>query len=175
MEGTFNKIVAYEGGFTVTCAWGISPMSHADDSARAVLTALNIQKKLDYFFKVLGGIDRKAPLHIGICTGNILMSIIGNECRRKEIAIIGDTIERAFLFMQTATKMSGKIIADYDTKMEASQYMDFTYIQHIEFARKMTNAAIFEPNDVSVQSVEQSQDISFTRKSKSPILSHSKI
>jgi hypothetical protein len=50
MEGSFNKIVSYDGGFAVVCAWGLSPMSHVDDAARAILAAMNMQKKLMTFF-----------------------------------------------------------------------------------------------------------------------------
>jgi hypothetical protein len=49
MEGSFTKIISYEGGFTVVCTWGLSPMSHTDDAARAVLAVFNIQRKLAYF------------------------------------------------------------------------------------------------------------------------------
>lgn len=48
------------------------------------------------------------------------MGILGNEGARKEIVILGDTVERAFLYMQTAMKVYGKIFVDYNTKMEAS-------------------------------------------------------
>ena len=50
MEGSFNKIVSYDGGFSIVCTWGLSPMSHTDDASRAVLAALSMQKKLAYFF-----------------------------------------------------------------------------------------------------------------------------
>ena len=47
----------------------------------------------------MGGdkIQHKLPVHIGISTGNVFMGIIGNEGGRKEIVILGDTVERAFL------------------------------------------------------------------------------
>ena len=56
MEGSFNKIISYEGGFTVICTWGISPLSHEDDATRAVLAAMNIQKHINYFTKVVAGL-----------------------------------------------------------------------------------------------------------------------
>lgn len=67
------------------------------------------------------------------------MGIIGNEGSRKEIVTLGETIERAFLFMQAASKHYGRIYVDYDTKMEASLFVDFKYIEHVEFAHKLTN------------------------------------
>lgn len=78
------------------------------------------------------------------------MGIIGNDGSRKEIVTLGETVERAFLFMQTASKHFGKIYVDYDTKMESSLYLDFRYIEHVEFAHKLTNQALFEPIDPSL-------------------------
>ncbi len=42
MEGSLNKIISYDNGFTIVACWGVSPFTHDDDSARAVFAALNI-------------------------------------------------------------------------------------------------------------------------------------
>jgi hypothetical protein len=39
MEGSISKIVSHEGGISIVGVWGVSPLSHDDDSARAVLAA----------------------------------------------------------------------------------------------------------------------------------------
>jgi hypothetical protein len=49
MEGSFNKIISYEGGIIVLCSWGLSPYSHTDDAARAVFAALNIKSAISKF------------------------------------------------------------------------------------------------------------------------------
>ncbi|CDW76061.1 ph domain containing protein [Stylonychia lemnae] len=147
LEGSFNKIISYDGGFTMLCTWGISPISHEDDATRAVYTAQNVQREIKEFASKAGLVDFSPPIHIGICTGNVFMGIVGNEGSRKEIVILGEPIERAFLYMQTASKHYGKIYVDYDTKLEASLFVDFRYVEHIEFAHKLTNCSIFEPQD----------------------------
>ena len=56
------------------------------------------------------------------------MGIIGGSSpgsSRKEIVMLGETIERAFRFMQTATKVYGRIFCDYETKSDASHMIDF--------------------------------------------------
>ena len=45
--------------------------------------------------------------------------------------------------MQAATKQYAKIFVDYESKMEASLFIDFLYIEHIEFSHKLTNYAIY--------------------------------
>ena len=147
MEGSFNKIIAYDGGFAVLCTWGLSPMSHTDDAARAVLAAVNMQKKLAYFFQVVVDMPEFIPpVHFGICTGSVLAGIVG-ATDRKEIVLLGETVERAFLFMQIATKVYGRIFVDYETKAEAAHHVDCHYLEHIQFADKLLNHPVFTPLD----------------------------
>lgn len=65
--------------------------------------------------------DFQPPVHIGLSTGHVYMGIVGgistsSELNRKEIVMLGETVERAFLMMQTATKVYGQIFMDYETK-----------------------------------------------------------
>ena len=46
MEGSFNKVISYEGGISVIGSWGMSPLSHEDDAARAVLAAMNLRRAI---------------------------------------------------------------------------------------------------------------------------------
>lgn len=46
MGGSLNKLMMDDKGCTLVCFWGASPMSHADDAARAVLCALNMRRAL---------------------------------------------------------------------------------------------------------------------------------
>jgi class 3 adenylate cyclase len=147
LEGSLNKIIAYEQGLSVVACWGVSPYSHEDDAARAVFAAINIQKKLNRLAKALGSVEFDLPIHIGVSTGSAFMGIIGNEGGRKEIVILGEAVERAYLYMQAAMKVYGKIYVDFETKKEASLFIDFNYIEHVEFANKYTNQPLFEPLD----------------------------
>jgi hypothetical protein len=48
---------------------------------------------------VAGMPDFNPPVHFGVCTGNIFMGIAGSIGSKKEIVILGETVERTFLFM----------------------------------------------------------------------------
>jgi len=78
MEGTFTKIISYEGGITVVGTWGNNPFSHEDDAARAVFAAISIKKAIKKFAFHSVDHDFNAPVHIGICTGNVFTGIVGN-------------------------------------------------------------------------------------------------
>ena len=85
------------------------------------------------------------PVHIGISTGNVFTGIVGAEGFRKEVVVLGESIERALLIMQTANKKYGKIYVDFNTKMDANIHIDFEFREHIEFAHKLINCPLFEP------------------------------
>jgi adenylate cyclase 10 len=105
MEGSLNKVVAYDRGLTIIACWGLSPYSHDDDAARAVYAAQNIQKKINRLGKISTEYKVDLPLNVGISTGSVFMGIIGNDGGRKEIVILSEVMERAFLFMQTSMKV----------------------------------------------------------------------
>ena len=70
--------------------------------------------------------------------------MIGNFTR-KEVVSIGEAFERAFLLMQTAVQHYGKVYLDFNTKQMSCHYIDFEFVEHLEFSHKITNEAIFEP------------------------------
>jgi len=45
LEGSFHKVISYDGGINIVCIWGMSPCTHEDDAARAVLTAFNLKRE----------------------------------------------------------------------------------------------------------------------------------
>jgi adenylate cyclase 10 len=42
LQGSLNKLVMDDKGSTLICLWGLTPFSHEDDAARAILTGFNI-------------------------------------------------------------------------------------------------------------------------------------
>jgi len=58
---------------------------------------------------------------------------VGNNVRR-EIVLIGEVMDRALRILQVAMNKYGKVYCDFETKMKASHYIDFTYIEHKELS-----------------------------------------
>ena len=63
---------------------------------------------------------------------------------RKEVVYIGSAFERSYLLMQTAVKHYGKIYVDHNTKLTANHFLDFQFIEMLEFSHKMLNESIFQ-------------------------------
>jgi hypothetical protein len=75
------------------------------------------------------------------------MGIIGNEGGRKDIVIIGDAVEKAFLYMNASMRSPNNVFVDYQTKLEASKFIEIEFLEHVEFSNKYTNYPIFEPQN----------------------------
>jgi len=69
-------------GSTLICLWGLTPMGHSDDAARAILTAFNMRKVLK---KIEG-----TWCNIGISSGELFSGVVGTSGGRKEFSVLGD-------------------------------------------------------------------------------------
>lgn len=80
------------------------------------------------------------------------MGIIGNEGGRKDIVILGEAVERAFLYMQAAMRIFGRVFVDLNTRRDSSPFIDYAYCEHVEFVNKTINYPLFEPLNPFAQS-----------------------
>lgn len=141
LEGSVNKLVLDDKGSTLICIWGLSPLAHHDDPARAILAAFNMRRKLKT-------IDN-TWCNVGIATGDVFSGVVGTSGSRKEFSCLGDSVNLAarimFWPMKTGTK--GVINCDLRTKNEAMNQITFKYGGHCEFKGKSISIPIFEPID----------------------------
>jgi len=96
--GSINKFNVDDKGITLVAAFGLPPLSHSDDAARAVNAAIDIQSKLE---------ELGRDCVIGITTGRVFCGPIGNEHRR-EYTMVGTVVNMAARLMQAAEEYSGQ-------------------------------------------------------------------
>ncbi len=140
-EGSVNKLVMDDKGSTLICLWGLTPMGHDDDAARAILTAFNMRKEL----KKIEGVW----CNIGISSGELFSGVVGTSGGRKEFSVLGDIANLAARVMYWPKKFGekGKIHVDLNTRALASNQFSFVYRGHQEFKGKSISIPIFEPID----------------------------
>jgi hypothetical protein len=111
-------------GSTLICLWGLSPMAHDDDAARAILTGLNIRKELNK-------IDN-TWCNIGISSGELFSGVVGTSGGRKEFSVLGDIANLAARIMYWPKKFDekNKIHTCLNTKQLASNFFNFEYAGH---------------------------------------------
>jgi len=83
-EGTIRQFIIDDKGSVLIAAWGLPPLSHEDDPARALRASMLIQKNL----KALS-----VGNSIGVTTGKAFCGAVGSE-ERREYAMVGDIVVR---------------------------------------------------------------------------------
>lgn len=95
-EGSMNQFVVDDKGTTLVAAMGLPPLSHEDDAVRAVQAALAMHARL----RGLG-----VQSSIGITSGRVFCGSRGNV-RRRDYAMIGDSMNLAARLMQAAANLA---------------------------------------------------------------------
>ncbi|MGD2049546.1 MAG: adenylate/guanylate cyclase domain-containing protein, partial [Chloroflexota bacterium] len=90
--GSINKFNVDDKGITLVAALGLPPLSHCNDAARAVHSALEMQEALE-------GLGRRSA--IGITTGLVFCGPVGNK-KRCEYTMVGTVVNMAARLMQAA-------------------------------------------------------------------------
>lgn len=101
-EGTLHRVHMADKGITLVVAFGLPPLTHENDAARAVRAALDLAEAL----KAAG-----FPPSIGVTTGRAFCGACGGA-ERRQYSIYGTVINRAARLMQ---KADGGVLCDPET------------------------------------------------------------
>lgn len=91
-EGSIDKLVVDDKGVTLLAVFGLPPMSHPDDAARALSTALALRRRLE---------DLGFAGPIGVASGRVFCGAFGGAGRR-EYTVVGEVVNLAARLMQHA-------------------------------------------------------------------------
>lgn len=135
-DGSINKIAVDEKGASLVTAFGLPPLSHADDPVRAVRAALLVQERL-------------APMgvkpSIGVTTGKVFCGSVGNA-RRSEYTMIGAAVNRAARLMTSA---AGHILVDEAVHASAREQLIFESEGTRELKGGARAVQVFRPTGVT--------------------------
>ena len=141
MKGSLNKIMMDDKGSTLICLFGLLPLSHEDDAARAIMSGLNMIKSLNKI--------NNTYCNVGISSGECFSGVVGTSGSRKEFSVLGDVVNLAARMMGSlkGEKLKNEIRCDLNTRRLASNYFDFEYITHYRYKGKSINMPAFKPKD----------------------------
>jgi class 3 adenylate cyclase len=134
-EGSVNKFLMDDKGSTLVAVFGLPPLAHEDDSARAVKSARLI---IDSLTKL----GRSAS--IGITTGQAFCGIVGTRGSR-EYSVLGDTVNLSARLMQHAMKSGNSIILEGITERAARGTIELEDLGKITVKGKSEEIHIFRP------------------------------
>ncbi len=137
-EGSVNKISVDEKGVTLLAAFGLPPVSHEDDAARGVMTAMDVIERM----KTLGLV-----CHVGVTTGRVFCGAIGHATRR-EYTIIGQVVNLSARLMASAIRMKREdlhILCDKSTWDAAHDQIAFDALEPVKVKGIEQPVPIFKP------------------------------
>jgi class 3 adenylate cyclase/tetratricopeptide (TPR) repeat protein len=131
-EGVLNKLSCDEKGVSMVAAFGLPPLAHEDDPARAVLAALSMHTELN---------ARGVRHAIGLATGRVFCGVVGSPARC-EYTVMGDTVNLAARLMQAARD---DVFCDEATFARAQGRASFEALPLIPVKGKAEPVAVFRP------------------------------
>jgi tetratricopeptide (TPR) repeat protein len=135
-EGSLKQVVVDDKGLTLIAVFGLPPLAHEDDPARAARAALVAQAAL----RELG-----VGCAIGLATGRAFCGAVGSEVHR-EYDVIGEVMNLAARLMQAAP---GTILCDAATHRAAQSRLRFQDLPAISVKGKTAPVAVFRPVEPS--------------------------
>jgi class 3 adenylate cyclase len=131
-EGSLKQVVVDDKGLTLIAVFGLPPLAHEDDPARATRAALGVQAALEK----LG-----VRCAIGLATGRAFCGAAGNQVHR-EYDVIGEVMNLAARLMQAAPDT---ILCDGATHRAAQSRLRFQDLPAISVEGKAAPVEVYRP------------------------------
>ena len=131
-EGSLNKLSVDDKGVSLLAGFGLPPVAHEDDAARAIGAALALKERIN---------ELGWECSIGVATGRIFCGAYGSE-ERREYTMIGDTVNTSARLMQAAKR---GILSDQTTHAAAMSQFDFSTLDPLSMKGKKEPVACFRP------------------------------
>ena len=131
-EGSLNKLSVDDKGVSMLAGFGLPPVAHEDDAARAIGAALALRERIN---------ELGWECSIGVATGRIFCGAYGNDDRR-EYTMIGDTVNTSARLMQAAQQ---GILCDQATYFSAESRFGFDTLEPLQMKGKSDPVACFRP------------------------------
>jgi class 3 adenylate cyclase len=131
-EGNLKQVVVDDKGLTLIAVFGLPPLAHEDDPARAARAALAVQA-------ALGELGVRCA--IGLATGQAFCGAVGSQVHR-EYDVIGEVMNLAARLMQAAPDT---ILCDAATHRAALSRLRFQELPAISVKGKTTPVEVYRP------------------------------
>lgn len=136
-EGTINKFLVDDKGSTLVAGFGMPPLAHENDAARAALAALAACANLRRL---------SIPASIGVASGLVFCGVAGHRGGRREFTMLGDAVNLAARLMSHAVALGGGgVITDAATAYAASGPLVFRSLGEVTVKGKAAPVSVYAP------------------------------
>eukprot|EP00928_Gymnodinium_smaydae_P014524 TRINITY_DN1533_c0_g1_i4.p1 TRINITY_DN1533_c0_g1~~TRINITY_DN1533_c0_g1_i4.p1 ORF type:complete len:1571 (+),score=182.77 TRINITY_DN1533_c0_g1_i4:112-4824(+) len=140
-EGNLNKFLVDDKGILVLFVFGLPPLVHIDDPARATAASFDM-------INVLSEMSLRG--RFGITTGRVYCGIVGSD-RRREYTVMGDTVNLSARLMANAPDNS--VLVDEATYLRSNQEVNLKRLAPIKVKGKSGSIQVFAPDSPAVHGV----------------------
>ncbi len=131
-DGAINKISVDEKGAVLIAAFGLPPVSHEDNAARALQAAMAMQKAL---------LEAGVQAGIGVATGQVFCGTVGSSARC-EYTVLGHVVNLAARLMEAS---EGRLWCDDLTAQQAGAHLELQKLSVIEVRGRTEPVQIWAP------------------------------
>ena len=131
-DGAINKISVDEKGAVLIATFGLPPISHEDNAARALQAAMAIRKALS---------ESGVQAGVGVATGQVFCGTVGSS-ERCEYKVIGHVVNLAARLMDAS---EGRLWCDDLTAQHASNQLELQKLSVIEVRGRSEPVQIWAP------------------------------
>ena len=131
-DGAINKISVDEKGAVLIAVFGLPPLSHEDDAARALQAAMAMRKSL---------MESGVQIGVGVATGQVFCGTVGST-ERCEYTVLGHAVNLSARLMEAS---QGKLWCDDPTAQLASATLEMQSLGAIDIRGRTEQALIWAP------------------------------
>ena len=151
-EGSLNKFLVDDKGSTLISVFGLPPLAHNNDPARAILCSLKLQQ-------VMSAIGIQTS--IGVTSGVAFCGLVGSKSRR-EYSVLGDIVNLSARLMQNA---NGGVLCDKATFFAAQneKRLSFENLEEIKVKGKSEMIQVYSPSYIAYNvKIQKAQRVPFS-------------
>jgi class 3 adenylate cyclase/ankyrin repeat protein len=145
LEGNLNKFLVDDKGLLFLFVFGLPPVVHIDDPARAIAACFDMVSAL----KSMNLVGR-----FGVTTGRVFCGIVGSN-KRREYTVMGDTVNLSARLMANAPENS--VLIDEATYLRSRRDISCDKLDPIRVKGKSNAIPIFAPHIPKVHGLAVSQ------------------
>ena len=132
-EGSLNKFLVDDKGSTLLAVFGLPPLAHENDPARALLASLKMHR-------LMAELGLRSS--VGVTSGLALCGLVGSGSRR-EYSVIGDLVNLSARLMQAA---DGDVLCDKATYLAARTQKRLVFRSLVPIKVKGKSALVYVYN-----------------------------
>lgn len=143
-EGSINKFLVDDKGVLLLAVFGLPPLQHSDDAARAVMCGMRMRQVIKSISD-----EHRMSLNalVGVGTGRVWCGVVGSDFR-KEYTVLGDAVNLSARLMANSSRYKqgpGELAIDFNTAQACRSRVELQSMEPIRVKGKKQKVPVYCP------------------------------